>query len=82
MSFSIEFADDQGAYDARIKVIGVGGSGGNAVNHMVTTHVQGVDFISIIMAIFARNSILAASRRRVACSRLFTLAVSICIGLI
>src|SRR6266436_9650535 len=32
---------------ARIRVIGVGGSGGNAVNHMVSTHVQGVDFIAV-----------------------------------
>ncbi|HEY4526671.1 MAG TPA: cell division protein FtsZ [Candidatus Paceibacterota bacterium] len=32
---------------ARIRVIGVGGSGGNAVNHMVASHVEGVDFISI-----------------------------------
>jgi len=32
---------------ARIRVIGIGGSGCNAVNHMVTTKVQGVDFISI-----------------------------------
>src|SRR3989344_3578682 len=32
---------------ARIRVIVVGGSGGNAVNHMVTTHVEGVDFISV-----------------------------------
>ena len=32
---------------ARIRVIGVGGSGGNAVNHMVSSHVSGVDFITI-----------------------------------
>ncbi len=32
---------------ARIRVIGVGGSGGNAVNHMINSHVQGVDFIAI-----------------------------------
>ncbi len=32
---------------ARIRVIGVGGSGGNAVNHMVASHVVGVDFIAI-----------------------------------
>ncbi len=32
---------------ARIKVIGVGGSGGNAVNHMVASKVKGVEFISI-----------------------------------
>jgi len=32
---------------ARIKVLGVGGSGGNAVNHMITSKVRGVDFIAI-----------------------------------
>jgi len=32
---------------ARIRVIGVGGSGGNTINHMVQTNVQGVDFIAI-----------------------------------
>jgi cell division protein FtsZ len=32
---------------ARIRVIGVGGSGGNAVNHMVSSHVEGVDFIAV-----------------------------------
>ena len=30
---------------AKIKVIGVGGGGGNAVNRMITEKVQGVDFI-------------------------------------
>ncbi len=30
---------------ARIKVVGVGGSGGNAINHMITSKVDGVDFI-------------------------------------
>ncbi|MFA6297376.1 MAG: cell division protein FtsZ [Candidatus Paceibacterota bacterium] len=32
---------------ARIKVVGVGGSGKNAVNHMVNAKVRGIDFISI-----------------------------------
>ena len=32
---------------ARIKVVGVGGSGGNTVNHMIRAKVQGVDFIAI-----------------------------------
>src|SRR3989344_5537442 len=32
---------------ARIRVVGVGGSGGNAVNHMLASHVVGVDFIAI-----------------------------------
>ena len=30
---------------ARIKVIGVGGGGGNAVNTMIASQVEGVDFI-------------------------------------
>ncbi|MDO8565272.1 MAG: cell division protein FtsZ [bacterium] len=32
---------------ARIKVIGVGGSGKNTVNHMINSKVKGVDFIAI-----------------------------------
>lgn len=32
---------------ARIKVVGVGGSGGNAINHMVNSKIKGVDFIAI-----------------------------------
>jgi cell division protein FtsZ len=31
---------------AKIKVIGVGGGGGNAVNRMIEAHVEGVDFIA------------------------------------
>lgn len=32
---------------ARIRVVGVGGSGGNAVNHMMAAKVKGVDFVAI-----------------------------------
>ena len=32
---------------ARIRVIGVGGSGSNAINHMISSKVQGVDFIAV-----------------------------------
>jgi cell division protein FtsZ len=32
---------------ARIRVIGVGGSGNNAVNHMITNKIKGVEFIAI-----------------------------------
>ena len=32
---------------ARIKVVGVGGSGKNALNHMINSKVKGVDFIAI-----------------------------------
>src|ERR1700756_1640920 len=31
--------------NARIKVIGVGGGGGNAVNRMISAHVEGVEFV-------------------------------------
>lgn len=36
---------DSYSQNAVIKVIGVGGGGGNAVNHMVNNQVDGVDFI-------------------------------------
>ncbi|NBT43788.1 MAG: cell division protein FtsZ [Gammaproteobacteria bacterium] len=36
---------DSYSQNAVIKVIGVGGGGGNAVNHMVNSQVEGVDFI-------------------------------------
>ena len=32
---------------ARIKVVGVGGSGGNAIDHMINSGVSGVDFIAV-----------------------------------
>ena len=37
---------DETPDSARVKVIGVGGGGGNAVNRMVATGVQGVEFIA------------------------------------
>ena len=42
MKFEIMEAEDQ---EAVIKVIGVGGCGGNAVDHMIQNGVQGVEFI-------------------------------------
>jgi len=47
MSFSIEFADETQTYEARIKVIGVGGSGGNAVNTMINFGLEGVEFVVV-----------------------------------
>jgi cell division protein FtsZ len=47
MSFSIEFAEETQPYEARIKVIGVGGSGGNAVNTMINFGLEGVEFIVV-----------------------------------
>ncbi len=47
MGFSIEFAEESRVYKARIKVVGVGGSGGNAINTMIHFGLEGVEFISI-----------------------------------
>jgi cell division protein FtsZ len=44
MSFKMLDSDVDGAV---IKVVGIGGGGGNAVNHMVNRGVQGVEFITI-----------------------------------
>ena len=36
---------------AKLKVVGVGGAGGNAVTRMITSGMQGVDFIAILSAV-------------------------------
>lgn len=41
-----ELTDPGAASTARIKVIGIGGGGGNAVNTMIAYNLQGVDFIT------------------------------------
>ncbi|MFO0685493.1 MAG: cell division protein FtsZ [Sandaracinus sp.] len=45
MGFSIEFSDEQ-EMAARIKVIGVGGGGGNALDTMIKSGLEGVEFIA------------------------------------
>ncbi|MGM0556248.1 MAG: cell division protein FtsZ, partial [Myxococcota bacterium] len=42
----LEFDDDQLPQSARIKVIGVGGGGGNAINTMITEGIDNVEFIA------------------------------------
>ena len=62
MSFSIEFADETQEYQARIKVIGVGGSGGNAINTMINFGLEGVQFITVNTDAQALNANSAAER--------------------
>ena len=62
MSFSIEFADETQEYQARIKVIGVGGSGGNAVNTMINFGLEGVEFIVVNTDAQALNGNAAATK--------------------
>ena len=46
--FSTRFTyDDEAMNDATIRVIGVGGGGGNAVNNMLAKGIHGVDFIAV-----------------------------------
>ena len=46
MQMNFDMDNDTGRV-INIKVVGVGGGGGNAVNHMVVSEVQGVEFISL-----------------------------------
>jgi cell division protein FtsZ len=41
-----EFIDSNERYNARIKVVGVGGGGGNAINNMISSELKGVEFIA------------------------------------
>ncbi len=45
MAISVEFSDHS-EVQARIKVIGVGGGGGNALNTMIASGLEGVEFIA------------------------------------
>lgn len=68
MSFSIEFADDSSQYSARIKVVGVGGSGNNAINTMIHFGLEGVDFVSVNTDVQALNANAAADRVHIGAS--------------
>jgi cell division protein FtsZ len=39
--------EENASQNARMKVVGVGGGGGNAVNRMIDEHLEGVEFISV-----------------------------------
>lgn len=39
--------EEPNAQNARMKVVGVGGGGGNAVNRMIEEQLDGVEFISV-----------------------------------
>lgn len=62
MSFPIDFNDDSHEYQARIKVIGCGGSGGNAVNTMINFGLEGVEFITVNTDVQALNASLAPTK--------------------
>lgn len=45
MKFEFVDENEKGKYSAKIKVVGVGGAGGNAINNMIASKLKGVDFI-------------------------------------
>jgi len=57
-SLRIQYHED-GAHGARIKVIGVGGGGNNAVNRMIAAKVSGVEFIAANTDVQALQSSMA-----------------------
>ena len=61
MGISIEFADDA-ELQARIKVIGVGGGGGNALNTMISSGLEGVEYIAANTDSQALDSSLAPTK--------------------
>src|SRR5712692_9155974 len=59
----IYFVDDQPPLgEAQIKVIGVGGAGGNAVNNMILAHSNGVEFITANTDLQALSTTLALTK--------------------
>ena len=53
----IYFVDEEAPLsEARIKVIGIGGAGGNAVNNMILAHNNGVEFITANTDLQALNA--------------------------
>jgi len=68
-----EFIEEKETYHAKIKVVGVGGAGGNAINNMIVSKLQGVDFL------VANTDSQALDRS--ACSEKLQLGASITKGL-
>lgn len=50
---------------AKIKVVGVGGAGGNAINRMIRNHLKGVEFIAVNTDAQALNSNLADTKLQI-----------------
>jgi cell division protein FtsZ len=59
---------DSVAQEAVIKVIGVGGGGGNAVQHMVTSGITGVDFICANTDAQALSKVTDAKSLQIGCN--------------
>ena len=58
---ALEFVDSQDK-GARIKVIGVGGAGGNALNKMIASDIEGVEYIALNTDMQALSTCMARER--------------------
>lgn len=58
----LQFVEDSEDLKARIKVVGVGGGGGNALNNMITSRLRNVEFISCNTDSQALKTSLAPTR--------------------
>src|ERR671910_465851 len=54
--------NEEGSTPAKIKVIGLGGGGSNAINSMIQAHVEGVEFIVANTDMQALSSSLAPTK--------------------
>jgi cell division protein FtsZ len=68
-----QFVEEKEGYAAKIKVVGVGGAGGNAINNMIAAKLKGVEF-------FSANTDIQ-SLERSTCSHKIQLGVSVTKGL-
>ncbi|MGL5255012.1 MAG: cell division protein FtsZ [Brevinema sp.] len=57
-----EFAEIEGSLGGKIKVLGIGGAGCNAVNRMIEDKVQGVEFVAVNTDIQVLKKSLAKTR--------------------
>lgn len=63
---NLRFAfDEANTATARMKVVGVGGAGGNAVNRMIDANLNGVDFVSVNTDLQALEQCKASSRLQI-----------------
>jgi cell division protein FtsZ len=55
-------------FSAKIRVVGIGGGGGNALNRMIEAGIEGVDFIAVNTDVQALNTTRPRTRSRSATS--------------
>ncbi|MCG8556495.1 MAG: cell division protein FtsZ, partial [Proteobacteria bacterium] len=67
MDFKFAF-DETLQTSAKMKVVGVGGAGGNAINRMIEANLTGVEFVALNTDLQALNMCKANCRVQIGCS--------------